>query len=136
MVKKTSFEYLDEEARHDAGLFINEACDWLGISRGTWLRWEKSGLCPIWAYRTLKLKSDDLSLGWKYFYLDKGVLYRSDLNPKYYNWDESDLMATVWCRYPAHINQRLAKAGIRTSDGHRVDISSNSVNDIRRQEQN
>lgn len=109
MVKKTSFEYLDE-ARSDAGFFVDEACDWLGITERTWYRWQSQNQCPVWAYRSLKLRSGDLEfLGWKYWFLKRGVLTRSDLNPKYYSWEDSDLMITVWCDCPAHRELKMRK---------------------------
>lgn len=115
MVKKTSFEYLDE-ARTEAGFFVADACDWLGITERTWYRWQAKKQCPVWAYRSLKLRSGDLEfLGWKYWYLERGVLYRRDLNPKYYNWDDSDLMVSVWCDCPGHKNLRMRKHEERES---------------------
>jgi hypothetical protein len=78
MVKKTSFEYLDE-ARLDAGFFVADACEWLGVSRSTWFRWKKCGLCPRWALKSMELRAGNLEiLGWKYWRLDKDVLYRTD----------------------------------------------------------
>lgn len=114
---KADFYYLDK-ARIDAGFFISEACEKLGINRRTWERWKVKNECPVWAVTLLEMASGKLDfLGWKNWKLEQGVLYRADLNPKYYNWKTEDLMVSVFCDCPAH--QRI-RARMRPADALRL----------------
>lgn len=96
MKKKTSFKYLDE-ARHEAGFFIFEACEKIGISEQTWRRWRKCDAAPVWAVRHLELLSGDLRhLGWAHWVIRNGVLYEKGLNPRYHSWVPADLLTPLF----------------------------------------
>jgi DNA-binding XRE family transcriptional regulator len=127
--KKLDFDYIDK-ARIEAGFFIGEACEKLGISKSTWYRWKQEKACPEWALNLMELLSGKLDyLGWKNWKIERGVLYRTDLNPKYYNWEAPDLMVSVFCDCPAHqrIRERLRPitrpAALRLASGNRDSVT-------------
>lgn len=105
--KKIPFDYI-EETRLRAGFFVSELCDELGISERSWYRWKAEEFAPRWVYRAVEILSGRLDFhGWKRWYICDGVLYRNDLNPKYYSWEANDLMVSVFCQCPAH--QEMAR---------------------------
>lgn len=103
--RKVPFDYI-EETRLQAGFFVSELCEELGISERSWYRWKADKFAPRWVYRAVEILSGRLDFhGWKRWYIYDGVLYRSDLNPKYYSWEAGDLMVSVFCQCPAHKEQ-------------------------------
>jgi hypothetical protein len=122
--KQAAFYYI-EKARIEAGFFISEACEKLGIGKSTWYRWKAADLCPEWALAHMELLAGNLYfLGWKNWRLQSGVLYRTDLNTKYYNWMPADLMISVFCDCEAH---KRIRAQMRPTDALRLP-SGNSDN--------
>lgn len=96
MKQKLNFERL-EEARRDAGFFISEACEILGISEQTWRRWRRNRAAPVWAVRHLELLNGDLThLGWRNWVIKNGVLYEKSLNPRYHFWEPADLLMPLF----------------------------------------
>jgi hypothetical protein len=121
--RKIEFYYL-EKARIQAGFFIPEMCEKLGIGRSTWYRWKADNECPEWAINLAELMAGNLDfLGWKNWRLESGVLYRADLNTKYYNWKPEDLMISVFCECPTH--QRL-RAQMRPAAALRLPSGNHS----------
>lgn len=91
---KVDFESLNE-TRLEAGFFVREVCEMLGISERTWYRWQRSEKAPKWSYLALRTLSGRLDfLGWRGWYIERGVLYTEKHSPKLYNWKPEDL--TVW----------------------------------------
>lgn len=100
---KVTFEHI-EEARREAGFFVVDVCEYLGISERSYYRWKASGYGPRWVYKSLEILSGRLDFqGWKGWRLFDGVLYNEELNTKYYNWIPADLMVSVFCRCPGHL---------------------------------
>src|SRR5690606_19114837 len=105
-MKKIDFYYIDQ-ARQEAGFFISETINKLGICRSTWYEWQKQKAAPEWAWKLLKMYSGDLSyLGWKHWEIKEKVLYNRQLSQKYYNWLPADLMVSVFCGCEAHSRLR------------------------------
>ena len=101
-MRRIAFEEI-EQACHDAGFFISDACRELGISRRTWYRWKHDGHGPQWAYRLINLLSGDLShFGWKHWQIRQGTLYNDQLNSRYYQFKPADLLVSVFCSCPGH----------------------------------
>ena len=95
-MKKVPFDYI-EETRLEAGFFVPELCDELGISERSWYRWKKENAAPRWVHRAVEILSGRLDyFGWDGGFICDGVLYRSDINPKYYSWSPGDLMEALF----------------------------------------
>lgn len=93
-MRKTEF-YKIEETRLEAGFFVREVCENLGISERTWYRWKQKNSAPIWALRAIKLMSGKLDfLGWNGWYIEQGVLYTEKHSLKNYNWTPGQLMVS------------------------------------------
>lgn len=91
MVKVDFKEF--EETRLNAGFFVREVVEFLGISQRTWYRWKQQNQAPIWALRALKLRAGCLDyLGWYGWYIERGVLYNRKHSPNLYRWTPSDLV--------------------------------------------
>lgn len=89
------FEEFDE-ARLDAGFFMCDVEERLGISRRTYYHWRKIGRVPKWAYDLIRLHGGDLTpIGLKRWRLNRDVLYHTDLNPRYHSWPLHDLLAEI-----------------------------------------
>lgn len=109
-MKKIDFYYI-EQARHDAGFFIAEVIDKLGINKSTYYHWKKQKQAPEWAWKLLKMYGGNLDeLGWKHWQIKEKVLYNRQLSTKYYNWIEADLMVSVFCGCENHKRIRAIKA--------------------------
>lgn len=97
-MKKVDFFHL-EETRLNAGFFVREVCEKLGISEQTWYRWRRTGRAPQWAKIGVSAICGDLEIvGWRGFFIERGVLYNRDLCRKYYSWKPGDLRAEAFLR--------------------------------------
>lgn len=94
-MRSVIFEEFDE-ARLDAGFFMSDVEERLGISRRTYYHWRKVGRVPLWAYDLIRLHGGDLTpIGLKRWRLNRDVLYHTDLNPKYHSWPLHELLSEI-----------------------------------------
>lgn len=90
-MQKVDFDSI-EETRLEAGFFVREICEQLGISERSWYRWKRSGSGPKWVFLSLRILSGRLDfLGWRGWYIERGTLFCEFHSPKLYNWTPSDL---------------------------------------------
>jgi hypothetical protein len=90
-MKKCRFSELDE-TRFKAGFFVSDVCEKFGISQRTWYHWKKNKHAPKWALIALKLLAGELDqLGWKGWYIERGVLYTRKHSANLYNWTPGQL---------------------------------------------
>lgn len=146
-MKKIDFYYI-EQARQDAGFFMSEVIDKLGINKSTWYHWKQQKQAPEWAWKLLKMYGGNLDeLGWKHWQIKEKVLYNRQLSTKYYNWIEADLMVSVFCGCENHKRIRAIKAenernqkANRTASGpadrRRLDSGSSVVDDKKHRARN
>jgi len=122
--RKVPFEYI-EETRLRAGFFVDELCEELGVSQRSWYRWKAQNEAPRWVYRAVEIMSGKLDFfGWKGWYIFDGVLYKEDLNPKYYKKTPGELAADWFLA--AQTQVKTAPIKIKQGDKRRRWASSAS----------
>lgn len=94
-VRYVAFEHL-EEARYDAGFFVDEVIQRRGRSERTYYRWKRDDRAPRWAHELTSLYAGDLSA----FGLPKcrpkhGVIFHADLECRHHRWPLQDLLAEI-----------------------------------------
>lgn len=119
------FAYI-EETRLRAGFFVDELCEELGVSQRSWYRWKSQNEAPRWVYRAVEILSGKLDFfGWKGWYIFDGVLYREDLNPKYYKKTPGDLAAYMFLSAQTAIqtgprNRQIAQSVLAKSNAQNI----------------